>query len=282
MPAVYLAATGCATAPGGAMMFAGSSEYAGFSGPSDEGQAADFTVRPLGGAFLIDFTRGFDSSTQTLSNWVMNVGWLEADFSPHNVTFDRNGMTLRVTRRNSGPTPYVSAEFQREGYYSYGRFEVVMKSAKMPGVVSSFFIHTGEHVDDPHSEIDFEFVGGRPNEVHTNYFWEGDSDAVDIALGFDASQDFHLYAFEWSPERIIWLVDGIEVRRVENVTAEVPIPRAPARVMASNWAASNQMFNWVGKPEGEGASATYLCMSHVPMGQVGEQCSDDFAPLPAR
>jgi endo-1,3-1,4-beta-glycanase ExoK len=280
MSAVFLAATGCASAPGGAAMFAGTTEHVGVSGPSDQLDTASYVVRPAEGAFLVDLTQGYDSETQRLSNWLMEVDWLLADFSPHNVRFDRTGMTLSVTRRDHGPTPYVSAEFQLEGYYGFGRYEVVMKSAKMPGVVSSFFIHTGEHVGDPHSEIDFEFIGGRPGEVHTNYFWEDDSDALSIALGFDASQDFHLYAFEWSPDSIVWFVDGIEVRRVHNATADVPVPKAPARPMASIWAASEHMFAWVGRPEGQGAAATYLCMSHVPAGQVGAQCSDSFASPP--
>jgi endo-1,3-1,4-beta-glycanase ExoK len=264
------------------MMYAGPTEYAGVSGPSDQPDLTSFVVRQPGGAFLVDLTQGFDSETQRLSNWLMDVDWLLADFSPHNVRFDRTGMSLSVTRRDGGPTPYVSAEFQREGFYGFGRYEVVMKPAKMPGVVSAFFIHTGEHLGDPHSEIDFEFVGGRPDEVHTNYFWGDESEALDIALGFDASEDFHLYAFEWSPDSIVWWVDGVEVRRVHNATAELPVPKAPARPMASIWAASDHMFTWVGKPEGQGASATYLCMSHVPTGQAGKQCSDSFVPPAAR
>jgi endo-1,3-1,4-beta-glycanase ExoK len=255
-------------------MFAGYNEQVGISGPFADQEPA----RPVNGAFLTDLTRGFDSETQALSNWVMDAGWLKADFSPHNVRFDRSGMTLSVTRRNGGPTPYVSAEFARAGFYGFGRYEVVMKSAKMQGVVSSFFTHTGEFLGDPHSEVDFEFVGGKPREVHTNYFWEGASDAVDVALWFDASQDFHLYAYEWSPERITWFVDGIEVRRVEAASAAVPIPTVPGRVMASIWAANNQAVEWAGEPEGEGASVTYACMSHVPTGQAGRQCSDSFAP----
>lgn len=187
-------------------------------------------------------------------------------------------MTLSVTRRDGGPTPYVSSEFLRYGSHGFGRYEVVMKSGNMPGVVSSFFMHTGEFLGDPHSEIDFEFVGGKPGEVHTNYFWKGQSDALDVALWFDTSEDFHLYAFEWLPDRIVWFVDGVEVRRVESGSARVPIPAAPGRVMANIWAANNGAVEWVGEPVGEGVSAIYKCMSHVPTGQTARQCSDSFTP----
>lgn len=229
---------------------------------------------PASGAFLVDFTKGYDSSTQSLSDWVMDAAWLKADFSPHNVRFDRNGMTLSITHRNGGPTPYVSAEFQRVGFYGYGRYEVVMKAAKMPGIVSSFFTHTDAYFGDPHSEIDFEFVGGKPHEVHTNYFGDGRSEGLDIELGFDASEDFHIYAFEWVPDRISWYVDGVEIRTVEAEDVRPPIPSVTSRVMANIWAANNQALEWVGAPKGAGAQAVYRCMSHVPMGETGISCSD--------
>ena len=276
--AAGMIASGCASAPAGALTFAGSMGYGDYSGPLEEGGSERFDRCPVDGAFLIDFSQGFDSATQSISDWLMDLGWLTVDFSRHNARFDRNGMTLSVTRRSGGPTPYVSAEFERKGFYGFGRYEVVMKSAKMPGVVSSFFTHTDAYLGDPHSEVDFEFTGGKTRELHTNYFWEGQPDALDIPLWFDASEGFHLYAFEWAPEQIVWFVDGVEVRRVHNATASVPVPTTPSRVMANIWAANKQALEWVGEPEGEGASATYLCMSHVPAGQTGRQCSDSFTP----
>ena len=46
--------------------------------------------------------------------------------------------------------------------------------------------------------------------------------------------------------------------------------------MANIWAANNQALEWVGAPVGEGTSAVYRCMSHVPIGETGRQCSDVF------
>lgn len=232
--------------------------------------------RPPGGGFIVDFRRGFDRDTHRLSDWFMDAGWLKADFSPHNVRYDSNGMALAVKRRNGGPTRYVSAEFQYPGFYGYGRYEVVMRTANMAGVVSSFFTHTDGYFGDTHSEVDFEFVGGKPGEVHTNYFWDDHNDPADTPLGFDASKDFHLYAFEWLPNSIVWYADGVEVRRIDAATAPAPIPRTSARVVASVWAATDQAVEWVGEPAGPGASALYRCMSHVPVGRSGPQCSDTF------
>lgn len=243
-------------------------------------------MRAIGGrtpdeGFIVDFTLGYDDRSQILSNWFMDAGWLKADFSPHNVRFDKTGMTLAVTPRRGGPTPYVGAEFQRNGFYGFGRYEVVMRAARAQGVVSSFFTHTGDYFGDKHSEVDFEFVGSRTTEVHTDYFWDGRSDALDVPLWFDVSQDLHLYAFEWLPDSIAWYVDGIQIRRVETATAAAPIPQTSARVMANIWAATEHAVEWVGEAAGLGGSAVYRCMSHVPDGRSGPQCSDSFTP-PAR
>lgn len=232
------------------------------------------TGRAPQGAFYVDLRKGYDDNTQQVSDWLMDAGWLEADFSPHNVRFDERGMSLHITRRENGPTPYVSAEFQRSGFYGYGRYEVVMRAAKSPGIVSSFFTHTDAQLGDPHSEVDFEFVGGNPQQVHTNYFSGGVSDALDIDLGFDASLAPHIYAFEWLPASITWYVDGVEVRRVEASTAAVPIPTASSRVIANIWAANKHAVEWVGEADTKGTSALYVCMSHVPAGQNGRHCSE--------
>jgi endo-1,3-1,4-beta-glycanase ExoK len=271
---------GCAERPA-------SSAYAGWSEMAVFDQLSSTPpMRAIGGrapdpGFIVDFTRGYDDRSQLLSNWFMDAGWLKADFSPHNVRFDGSGMTLTVTRRNGGPTAYVGAEFQRDGFYGFGRYEVVMRTAEAQGVVSSFFTHTGDYFGDKHSEIDFEFVGSKTAEAHTNYFWDGQSDALDVQLWFDASEALHLYAFEWLPDSITWYVDGIQIRRVEAGNAAAPIPQTSARVIANIWAANEHAVEWVGEAEGPGGSALYLCMSHVPDGRSGPQCSDSFTP-PAR
>ncbi len=274
-----LMTSGCAAAPISSLK-QGWTEMAAFAqrpGPPP--------LLPIGGrhpneGFLVDFTRGYDEATHSVADWFMDAGWLDADFSRHNVRFDSAGMTLSVTRRNGGPTPYLSAEFQREGFYGFGRYEVVMRSAKAQGIVSSFFTHTDRYFGDKHSEVDFEFVGSKPREVHTNYFWDGQKGESDIGLWFDASADLHLYAFEWMPESIAWYVDGVEIRRVDAATASAPIPQNSSRVVANIWAANKQAVEWVGEPEGPGGSALYRCMSHVPAGRTGPQCSDSFTPPP--
>ena len=52
-----------------------------------------------------------------------------------------------------------------------------------------------------------------------------------FVLGFDASEDFHTYAFEWHKNSIIWFVDGKEVFRREN--EDLPVTKQ--KIMMNAW-----------------------------------------------
>ena len=128
--------------------------------------------------------------------------------------------------------------------------------------------------------MDFEILGRSTASVHTNFYAAGKNGPADIALAFDASAAEHLYAFEWLPGRIAWYVDGVLVREVSEAESGVRIPTTTGRIMASVWVAKGQVAEWVGEPDFTEVSATYRCMSHVPAGQAGRQCSDTFKAAP--
>ena len=51
-----------------------------------------------------------------------------------------------------------------------------------------------------------------------------------IDLGFDASQDFHRYGFDWQPGKITWYVDGKEVWSMQGDG-----PVTPSKIMMNAW-----------------------------------------------
>lgn len=234
------------------------------------------TGRPAQGAFIVDLTKGRDSRSHLLTDWDIDAGWLGVSYRDENVGFGRHGMSL-VSRREKTPvSTHSSAEFQYVGFYGYGRYEAVMRASDAKGVVTAFFVYTGEDMGDPHDEIDIEILGRDPAKIHVNYFRRGQPAARDIDLGFDASEGEHLYAFEWLPDSITWFVDGVEVRRVQS--PEAPIPTTTGRIMASIWAANRSSVEWVGEVNFTTAAAFVRCISHVPVGRSAPQCSDSFAP----
>ncbi len=182
-----------------------------------------------------------------------------------------------VARRD--PTPvstHSSAEFQYVGFYGYGRYEAVIRALNAKGVVTAFFVYTGEDMGDPHDEIDVELVGRDSRRLHVNSFHHGKGTAKDIDLGFDTSEGEHLYAFEWLPDSITWFVDGVQVHRI--AASDTEIPTTTGRVMASVWAANRTSVDWVGDAEFDTTVAFIRCISHVPLGRAAAQCSDSFAP----
>jgi len=237
------------------------------------------TGQPVGPAFLVDFSKGYDSKTQYLGDYELNSDWIKIAFKPRNVRFDDSGMTLELVR-TTGRLPFSGGEFQRLGRYGYGRYEAVLSAAEDHGAVSSFFVHTNGYYGDPHDEIDFEFVGRSPRQVHLNYIRHGADNSVTIPLWFDTAQADHLYAFEWAPNLIRWYVDGVKVHEVEAATAKVPIPTTSARVIANIWAGAGKTAEWTGAPRFAHTSAKYSCISHVPLGGSGPQCSERFKPAP--
>ncbi len=97
-----------------------------------------------------------------------------------------------------------------------------MRFAAGDGIISSFFSwKEGSEVSGTFwNELDFEKLGadchletnplyGNPAVVHSE----------EHTLSGDLCGDFHVYAYEWTPEAIVWTVDGVEIRRETGATA---------------------------------------------------------------
>ena len=106
-----------------------------------------------------------------------------------------------------------------------------MKAIKNNGVVSSFFTYTGPSDNNPWDEIDIEILGKDTTKVQLNYYTNGVGNHEKmIDLGFDSSQDYHRYGFDWQPSYIAWYIDGKEVYRAYD-----NIPKTPGKIMMNAW-----------------------------------------------
>ena len=137
--------------------------------------------------------------------------------------------------KSTNEVPYSGGEFRSKAFYGYGRYEVSLKAIKNDGVVSSFFTYTGPSDNNPWDEIDVEVLGKDTRKVQFNYFRDGKGEHEYMYdLGFDASEDFHTYAFEWHKDKIIWFVDGKEAHRGDKA-----IPVIKGKIMMNAWAGKN-------------------------------------------
>lgn len=149
-----------------------------------------------------------------------------------NITFVDGSMILIIDTDGENATPkWSGSEYRTKEFYSYGLYEVSMKPIKNNGVVSSFFTYTGPSDNNPWDEIDIEFLGKDTTKMQLNYFTNGVGNHEYMHdLAFDASEEFHIYAFEWLPNSITWFVDGESIH-----TATTNIPSTPSKVMMNVW-----------------------------------------------
>ena len=121
---------------------------------------------------------------------------------------------------------FYGAELTGVEKFKYGRFEARMKMAAISGSVSSMFLNYDNSWmkgEEPWNEIDIEVLGKDPNSWQSNILTREANPSINAltaseskplhAFGFDATQDFHLYAIIWTPEYVAWEIDSVEVRR---------------------------------------------------------------------
>jgi hypothetical protein len=113
---------------------------------------------------------------------------------------------------------YKGAELRTNSTFLYGRFEVRMRSAAGSGMLSSFFTyHDTPNIPDQWNEIDIEILGNSSNSVQFNIITQGQiNHEVTKSLQYNPHQTFHVYAIEWTPNYVAWLVDGFEIYREIN------------------------------------------------------------------
>jgi beta-glucanase (GH16 family) len=118
-----------------------------------------------------------------------------------------------------GPCQYTSARLLTKNRFevAYGRVEARIKVPSGSGLWPAFWM-LGSDIDQnpwPQSgEIDImENVGRLPNQVfgtlHGPGYSGGQSYGKVYDLGRPVADDYHIFAVEWQPDKIVWTIDGI-------------------------------------------------------------------------
>jgi len=105
---------------------------------------------------------------------------------------------------------------------------------------------------DSHDEIDVELLGGDPSHWQTNVFTMSPQDKEPLYGIFGGIERYpkkstiskaHNYTIDWNTDRIIWSVDGDEVRTLKKdetrVNGTYHYPTHPLRIQLGIWDASN-------------------------------------------
>ena len=183
------------------------------------------------------------------TKWSYEEGYIrnhEAQFytraRPENARV-KNGLLILEARKEHYPIPagaqstqgqefaeYTSASLNTLGKFSFlnGRLEMRAKLPRGRGVWPAFWTLGGNigQVSWPTcGEIDvMELVGKEPDQIHGTAHWKGNGhhESQGKQLSVEKTDtDFHVYAVEWTPERIAFFVDD----RLYN---SVPVEKAGA------------------------------------------------------
>jgi beta-glucanase (GH16 family) len=199
--------------------------------------------------------------------------------STSNVALDGRGHLAITARRENpanyqchyGACQYTSARIKTAGKFTqrYGRFEARIKVPKGQGIWPAFWM-LGDNIGGvgwPNSgEIDImENVGKAPNTGHGTVHGPGYSGGGGIGgsrtLGAPLGDDFHNFAVDWSPDLIVWTLDGSEYFRI-----------TPASPNGRQWVFDHPFFmilnvavggNWPGDPDNSTSLPQTMLVDYV-------------------
>ncbi len=159
--------------------------------------------------------------------WVFDQGtdWgnhqLEWDTNlPANVSLDGRGhLAITARREVFQGQPYTSGRIKTKGLFErrYGRFEARIKLPRGQGIWPAFWM-LGANIDSVPwpdcGEIDImEYRGHEPGilwgTIHGTGHWGDDAVTTRFRVpGGDLDRDFHVFALDWQPGRLVWTLDG--------------------------------------------------------------------------
>ena len=132
------------------------------------------------------------------------------------------GLCLLLLSSTARAKSYKSGEFISKTRFGFGAFEARIRSAKGPGVISTFFLWRPDSEKAPAvpwHEIDFE-MGLDSADYQTQIMTPGTSPpmyrtehAVPRIMAARPYQAYYTYRIEWTPSYVAFFVDGTEVRR---------------------------------------------------------------------
>jgi beta-glucanase (GH16 family) len=228
----------------------------GAAGCRDRQAPTGPAVRPLVLTWSDEFDGPAGQAPDTVTRWRYDVGtnWgnnqLEYDTNrTENVSLDGQGHLVIVARREDYlGSAYTSARINTRGHFQQarGRFEARLRLPSGQGLWPAFWLLGADISQVPWpgcGEIDImEYRGQEPSVVHGSLHGPGYSGGSALTQAFTLpvgrfDTGFHVFAVDWSAERVTWSVDGIEYRTV--TPADLP---KDANGVRASWVFDHPFF----------------------------------------
>ncbi len=206
--------------------------------PTDEEWTLTFNDEFFGDSINWDVWKSDASAPGHImsSRWPENVEVHDGNLYLVNRKEERQGKSW-----TSGSV-WVKPEVFRQ---AYGYWEARYKISAASGVNNSFWMITSsKQVTDPKQQFELDVNEGHyPNKVNTNYhsWYTGDriQHSESYKSQYDLSKDYHTYAIEWNPDKLIYYFDGKVISEKTNENASIPLfPYF-----------STAIINWGGAPD---------------------------------
>lgn len=157
----------------------------------------------------------------------------EVTWSPSKVQIIDGGQQLQLVLDSSS-----GAGFKSKNDYLFGNIDMQIKlvPGDSAGTVTAYYLSSeGTY----HDELDFEFLGnetGQPYILQTNVFAQGVGNREQrIYFWFDPTEDFHTYSISWTPQEVLFLVDGVPIRVFPNKVGFPYLSQQSMSVYSSLW-----------------------------------------------
>ncbi len=133
---------------------------------------------------------------------------------------DENESVLKITALSDGSGGYTSAKLKTKNLsMRFGKIDVKAKLPEGQGIWSAIWMlgDNRELIDWPGcGEIDIVEVLGHENSkgYSTLHFTNGENDKDEIQTSYESatsfSDSYHVFGLEWSPESLIFTLDGVQ------------------------------------------------------------------------
>ncbi len=176
---------------------------------------------------------------------------------------------------NEGVHDYTSGWVETKQAYDtqYGYIEARIKLPYQDGFWPAFWTWRGSGATND-AEIDiFEMIGGdeklhsphiTTTNVHLNYSGTSNYPGAHKLNNFSYT-DWHVYAIEWSPSKIIWYIDGSPIRLLPN-----PGVTGPIRIIL------NHAIDWDSLPPISPHFNYYMYVDFVKVYKLNNDCNTNI------
>lgn len=161
----------------------------------------------------------FDDSILNTTKWNV-VDWAAEKnneleyYTPNNISLSNGNLCIISKKMDYNGRAYTSGavETKDKFYFLYGKVEIRAILPIGKGIFPAFWMLPQEDISLPEIDI-MEMIGNEPSEIWMVYHWLENGfyqRSYTSHSGPNYSEGYHIFSIEWSPDKLVWLIDDIE------------------------------------------------------------------------